>query len=354
MDLSFDRLLGIFGVLGIFIGIGVAVAMDPKAKAEMFVAVGCFIFSGIALCATVGIWAFGTESFLKRLLVAGPFFLLTGVATVEASRWAYGRFLGVENTMGVLRPDSTVAATGKTEKSEPVAKGSPAKSSPAPTPVQKAEQHFLGVRSPTETTVLPPNSSAIISSHTLSNEERKDLDRLEAEHREAAKHWVSEPERLTVRDLFWMDFESPENNVVRHSGFTIRNGETGALTHISSAVIYQNTPGVKILAFHIPYTNETPRIAVSLAGTYKQPLTDVLESAVVTGKIATGDSEQVSSQNLVLSSRVFVYHDTYLSPEQVIEARNAWKNQGVTVIFRSSDYLENRKLEAKIKKLETR
>jgi hypothetical protein len=54
-------MLGIFGVLGIVIGVGVAIAMDPKIKSEMIFAIGCFIFSGVALSLTVRIWAFGTR-----------------------------------------------------------------------------------------------------------------------------------------------------------------------------------------------------------------------------------------------------------------------------------------------------
>jgi hypothetical protein len=67
-----------------------------------------------------------------------------------------------------------------------------------------------------------------------------------------------------------------------------------------------------------------------------------------------GDSEQTSSQDLVFSNRVFIYHETYLSPEQIIAVRDAFKRRGITVILRSTDYLANKKLEAKVKELEKR
>jgi hypothetical protein len=219
---------------------------------------------------------------------------------------------------------------------------------------ESAKGTFLGVHKPDEITVIPPGSSAIISPHPLSPEDQRDLERLGSEDEEATKHLKHELGSLTVRDLFWLDFETPENTSVRHSGMTIRNDRTGSLTHISYAVAHQMQAGVKMLAFHIPYTNETPWVAVSLAGMYKNPLGDFLEGAIETGKARTGDSEQLSSQNLILSNRVFVYHETYLSPEQIIEARNAWKSHGVTVIFRGTDYLENRKLEIRVKQLEKR
>lgn len=214
------------------------------------------------------------------------------------------------------------------------------------------DQKFLGVRRPDETTTIPPGASAVISSGPLSEKQRNGLDRLRLGEDLARKHLNEEPEKLTVKDLFWTDFESPEDTVVRYSGFTIRNGKTGSVTHISSAVVDQLSAGVKLLAFYIPYTKETPDIAVSLAGMYRKPLDDYLEGMVVTGKAASGDSERLSSQNLILSNRVFVYHEAYLSPEQLIRARDAWKNTGIIVIFRSDDYLQNRKLQARIKLLE--
>lgn len=223
-----------------------------------------------------------------------------------------------------------------------------------PTPERKPPMTFVGVHSPNETTIIPPNSYGIISSGPLSPEDRRDLDRLAAEGIEAKRRWEYEPDKLTVLDLLWTDFRGPENNSVRHSGFTIRNGDTGSLTHIAYAVIRQLQAGVEILAFYIPYTNETPRIAMSLAGMHKKPLADFLESIVETGKAAPGDSDQVSSQNLILSNRVFVYHETYLSPEQIVEAEKAWKNQGITVIFRGTDYLDNKRLEARMKELDKR
>src|SRR6266478_6312105 len=73
MEMSADRMLGIFGLLGIVIGVGVAIAMHPKIKSAMLFAIRCFIFSGVALSLTVGIWAFDTDlSPMKRALVAGP------------------------------------------------------------------------------------------------------------------------------------------------------------------------------------------------------------------------------------------------------------------------------------------
>src|SRR5438309_4003102 len=101
MEMSFDRILGLIGllvgVIGIIIGVGVAVAMDPKSKGEMVFSVCCFVFSGLVLCLTVGAWAFLTNaSAAKRILIASPLFALVCLSMVEASRWATGRYRGPE------------------------------------------------------------------------------------------------------------------------------------------------------------------------------------------------------------------------------------------------------------------
>lgn len=102
MEMSFDRVLGIIGVLGIIIGAGVAIAMDPKSKGEMQFSIGCFVFSGIALSITIGIWAFKTDlSAIVRILLAAPLFASVCISMVEASRWAGNRYARatVESTM---------------------------------------------------------------------------------------------------------------------------------------------------------------------------------------------------------------------------------------------------------------
>ncbi len=93
MELSLDRVLGIIGAIGIIIGVGVAIAMDPKVKGEALFASGCFILSGISLCLTVGVWAFGTTlPTVSRIVITGVLCGCVCIATVEAIRWSNGRY----------------------------------------------------------------------------------------------------------------------------------------------------------------------------------------------------------------------------------------------------------------------
>ncbi len=59
--------------------------------------IGCFVFSGFALCLTVGIVAYKSEAQLvTRFLTSGLAFALICASMVEASRWAKGRYRSKE------------------------------------------------------------------------------------------------------------------------------------------------------------------------------------------------------------------------------------------------------------------
>jgi hypothetical protein len=123
MDLSVDRVLGILGVIGIFVGLGVAVAMDPKSKGELEFSIGCFILSGFALSLTVGIATFKSDAvLLERFLISGLLFALICASMVEASRWAQGRYSKVGET----------AVAPKSEKKDDAHKEPPTPSGSVP------------------------------------------------------------------------------------------------------------------------------------------------------------------------------------------------------------------------------
>lgn len=105
MEMSFDRMLGLggigLGVLGIVIGIGVAIAMDPKSRGELIFSIGCFAFSGLILLGTVGAWAVTTDTSMpKRTLFFSCLFVVIGISLVQASRWAISRHRSVESESG--------------------------------------------------------------------------------------------------------------------------------------------------------------------------------------------------------------------------------------------------------------
>jgi hypothetical protein len=93
LRMSFDRILGIVGVVLAVLGIAVAIAMDPKSRGELVFSIGCFILSGLLLCLTVGVWGFfGSKSAAKRILVSISAFVVICLSLVGACRWANGRY----------------------------------------------------------------------------------------------------------------------------------------------------------------------------------------------------------------------------------------------------------------------
>jgi hypothetical protein len=62
-----------------------------------------------------------------------------------------------------------------------------------------------------------------------------------------------------------------------------------------------------------------------------------------------GDSGTIDTADTKFSGRVYVYHETYLSPEDTVALTQLYKDAGLSAIFRSTDYLAVRKLEAKVK-----
>ncbi len=86
----------VLGTITLLLGLGATLAMDAKTKGEFRFAVGCFIFSGLMITSTIGLWGVTTQALmLKRILVSGCLFFVVGVLLVEAIRWTHFRHLNV-------------------------------------------------------------------------------------------------------------------------------------------------------------------------------------------------------------------------------------------------------------------
>jgi hypothetical protein len=220
-----------------------------------------------------------------------------------------------------------------------------------PEPSKPDKTIDLGVHSPNETVTLPPGSKATFAYGKMSPKDLETLNKMDKESIDARDHLEHDSNKLVLHDLFLTDFSSIENTATNRGGFNITNDNTGGVTHIEYMIVRQLETGTKLLKFYILYTNDTEGICKALSNLYQTAVNDFLEGTVDAEKIP-GDSEQTTSQDLVLSNRIFIYHEAYLSPEQIIAVRDAFKMKGLTVILRSTDYLSNKQLEAKVKQLE--
>lgn len=64
-----------------------------------------------------------------------------------------------------------------------------------------------------------------------------------------------------------------------------------------------------------------------------------------------GESSTISTKDLPFTGRVYVYHETFLSPEQTVALTKIYRDQDQYVVFRGSEYLSSKKLEMKVVKL---
>jgi hypothetical protein len=149
---------------------------------------------------------------------------------------------------------------------------------------------------------------------------------------------------LTLHDLFRSDFSSGDTTSISYGGFTLQNGVTHSLTHIEYAVVRQIETANEFMLLYVPYTKETAHVCESLADKDNVALGDFLQGRIDEQK-TPGDPEQTSSKDLVFSKRILVYHEAYLSPEEIISVRDTYKKLGISVVLRSTDYLDHQKLE---------
>jgi hypothetical protein len=157
------------------------------------------------------------------------------------------------------------------------------------------------------------------------------------------------PDQLTLFDLFNTDFSQPPYTYTSSYAMKISTGaslKTESL--VDYVVVAQLSSASRFLSFYVWPTSEVFDVSVALSTKYQTALNDQWANMKVTGKAAPGDSEAASSEDVVFSKRVFIYYENYLTLEQILKIENAFKKQGLSVILRGSDYLENEKLQAKL------
>jgi hypothetical protein len=155
------------------------------------------------------------------------------------------------------------------------------------------------------------------------------------------------PDQLTLFDLFSTDFSAPPYTYTSSYAMKLTSkGEPDLV--IDYLVVVQLSTANRFLSFYIWPTSEVFDAAIAVSANYRVALNDVWATMKVTGKAATGDSDAASSQDVVFSKRVFIYYENYLTLEQILKIEKVFKKQGLSVILRGSDYLENEKLQAKL------
>ena len=148
------------------------------------------------------------------------------------------------------------------------------------------------------------------------------------------------PHDLTLHDLFLRDFDS----VQQKSTGAILVDDANSIS-VQYLIAVEPAQRSKFLVFYIPHHGQTAAICAYLANQYEFVLDKAPQLLVEQKKV--GDSSTTSTSEAIFTNRIFIYHDTYLEAEKTVALTKLYKQKGVSVILRSSDYLSTKKLEIK-------
>jgi hypothetical protein len=146
---------------------------------------------------------------------------------------------------------------------------------------------------------------------------------------------------LTLQSLFTNDFPDTSRYEIGVQ-LTLANGHT---LEIQAKRFIHFASRSKFMGFYVPPSPDTYAICEYLTDGYKESLQHMDSTFKVNGQVL-GESGRTSSDDLIFSNRIFIYHEDYLSPEQVGSLIGAYRAKGLDVKFRSQEYVVNRNLSA--------
>jgi hypothetical protein len=137
MSLTFDRIIGILGVILALAGFGVAFALDAETEGEYRAAIMFFISSAACFVSTVGYWYLTTEAGeTTRLLISTLVLALVLSGLFQAIRWTRTRHKMYES-------ESAEAVQPTITASEPNAASVPLHPKPLPHPIIEVTTTFV-------------------------------------------------------------------------------------------------------------------------------------------------------------------------------------------------------------------
>lgn len=153
------------------------------------------------------------------------------------------------------------------------------------------------------------------------------------------------PSELTLHDLFLLDFKSVPQNA--YGAIYVDKARTVSVQY---GIHYDLSARAKFLSFYVgrdsTHTAATCEYLSRECGWLLANATQLLIKEKLPGESGT-----VSTKETVFSGRVFVYNETYLPAEATVNLSKIYRKQGLSVIFRSVDYLSTKRMEASLLKL---
>lgn len=150
---------------------------------------------------------------------------------------------------------------------------------------------------------------------------------------------------LTLAQLFHADFSDTSRYEI---GVTISvPGHQPAEVRAKRFINFSSRS--KFLGFYIPSSPSTYDVAAYLADGYKESLQHMDDTFKVNGQVM-GEQGRTSSDDLIFVGRIFIYHEDYLSPQQVGSLIGLYESKKLDLKMRSQEYVINRNLTEERKK----
>jgi len=155
---------------------------------------------------------------------------------------------------------------------------------------------------------------------------------------QAQKH-LREPRSLTLYDLFLTDFPGSQ-----------RIGQNWKVTNPKGSLNIQYFSVIdlerrsKLLTFYIPVWQSMHDLCAYIFDQINSRNLTMPEEINMSQK-GIGDSNVSTSKEAVFSGRIFIYHETELSAEEIGDLTKLYKTKNLDVQFRSSSYLSFRKMQ---------
>jgi hypothetical protein len=173
--------------------------------------------------------------------------------------------------------------------------------------------------------------------------------------RGARSRLANDPEHLTLLDLFYTDFS------VAIAGMGVVYLDSERRWPLNVSIFTDPVSSSKFLAFYIPLQEPRRGSASGLALLIKEKYQWVLDNAPRNDLTVTtrtpGDSDTITDKEAVFSKRIYVYHENFMPPKDIVALEDEYKRSGLTVDFRGPDYFAYRKEQAiadRLKKLTSR
>lgn len=143
----------------------------------------------------------------------------------------------------------------------------------------------------------------------------------------------------SLEKLFRSDFP----NLLRsYSGRNLGiKDKSGEKTITIGEQLYLDFPGKsKFLGYYIPMLQEAYDICAFMADEYLTSIRD-FESKVSVTRGHVAEFSQTSQKELVFTGRIYIYHESFFSHEQLANLEKLYQSKGLSVVFRGHAYLSS-------------